>query len=222
METKRVLIVDDDNLICTAFKKKFSSRHVIVLSVENGNDAIAEVNDKPYDLVFLDIHLPDANGFDVLDAIRKISPGTKVIIMSADATDENMRRARTGGALHFIEKPFSLAEIRPLFQSTLFEYTERRRQPRYPCRLPLTISIISPYYNGFFENDKAEGTALDVGINGLKLYTEYLLKERNGVRISAVSGDERFLKFMPTNTTAEVVWLKTSLNGIHAGLRYIK
>jgi CheY-like chemotaxis protein len=71
MPSKSVLVVDDDKLICWALEKEFAGLGLSVHVVESGANALAELRGQPYDLVFLDIHLPDMNGLELLKQIDR-------------------------------------------------------------------------------------------------------------------------------------------------------
>lgn len=116
---RAVLVVDDDPLIRWALEREFSSLGATVTLTGSGKTALDEIRAIRYDLVFLDIHLPDANGIDLLGAIAAVSPATRVIVMSADADEENRQRSMAGGALQFVEKPFDLPVLHGLVRSAL-------------------------------------------------------------------------------------------------------
>jgi DNA-binding NtrC family response regulator len=118
-ENHCVLVVDDNKLTCWGLEKVISAQDLLVSTVNNGRDAIAEIGNTPFGTVFLDINLPDINGLEVLREIKKISPDTRVIIMTADNTEENRKKAMESGAAHFIGKPFSIPEIRQVLQDML-------------------------------------------------------------------------------------------------------
>ena len=123
---RSVLIVDDDKLTCWGLEKMMSPYNLLVTSVTNGTDAIAEVLTRPFNSVFLDINLPDVSGFDVLKEIRNRTPETKVVVITADGSDDNRRRALEEGAFHFIGKPFTVKEIRETLESCLGECPRRQ------------------------------------------------------------------------------------------------
>lgn len=116
-----VLIVDDDKLTCWGLEKMMSSHNVLITSVNNGADAMSEVGSRSFNSVFLDINLPDISGFDVLREIRARAPQTKVIVITADGSDTNKRRALDEGAFHFVGKPFSVKEIKGILDSCIEE-----------------------------------------------------------------------------------------------------
>lgn len=107
----KVLIVDDNELVCLGLGGTLGRRNIVHHAVEDGKNALSEIRGTFYDLVFLDIHLPDANGLDLLLEIRRISPDTQVVILSSDGSEDNVRRALAAGALRFIEKPYDNAGV---------------------------------------------------------------------------------------------------------------
>jgi DNA-binding NtrC family response regulator len=67
-----------------------------------------------YDICFLDINLPDANGLDLMNVFREISPATKIIIMTAVDLNEGQLNDLHKNACHFLPKPFDLEDVRSL------------------------------------------------------------------------------------------------------------
>jgi DNA-binding NtrC family response regulator len=118
-ENHSVLVVDDNKLTCWGLEKVISAQDLLVSTVNNGKDALSEICNASYCAVFLDINLPDINGLEVLKEIKKVSPDSRIIIMTADNTEENRQRAMESGAAHFIGKPFSIPEIRQVLQDIL-------------------------------------------------------------------------------------------------------
>ena len=119
MNGKTALVVDDDPLIRWALATELSSLGMTVAIAGTGRTALDVLGAGRHNLVFLDIHLPDANGIDLLGDIATLSPETRVVVMSADADEENRRRSLAGGALRFLEKPFELPVIGGLVRRAL-------------------------------------------------------------------------------------------------------
>ncbi|MBI5342477.1 MAG: response regulator [Deltaproteobacteria bacterium] len=122
----KALIVDDNQLVCWGLGKTLSKRGILHHAVENGTDAMSEIRRTFYDLVFLDIRLPDANGLDMLPEILRISPETKVVVISSDGSASNVQRAIAGGALRFLEKPYGNDELLEVLETV----TRRRSEER--------------------------------------------------------------------------------------------
>lgn len=119
MTSMKVLIVDDNRLLCCGMGRMLSKRNLVHQIVHDGKNALSAVRETFYDLVFLDIHLPDANGLNLMQEIRRISPGTKVVIISSDGSENNVRRALAEGALRFMEKPFDISEVMAVVEAAL-------------------------------------------------------------------------------------------------------
>ncbi len=222
MPSKRVLVVDDDQLVCWALEKEFAGIGLSTHVVENGADALAELRRQPYDIVFLDIHLPDANGIELLQEIDKISPDAIVIIMSGDASDTNRQHAYNGGAVQFLEKPFDLSEVHGVLMSTSGKYPQKRKHPRRICRIPLRISIVNPApEEALYDLHNLSGTMADVGSGGIRLRTEYPLRVGQSVRAHAPSGYDPVLTLLPPQATAEVVWVVPAQDSYTAGLKFL-
>ena len=119
---KKILIVDDEKSILTGLSrtlKELCGFHEEVRTVVNGREAIHEASCCSYNVCFLDIMLPDINGLVVLEDIHKVSPQTKIVLMSARYTsDEFQKIAEDRGALH-IEKPFDLHKIKHVTKRAL-------------------------------------------------------------------------------------------------------
>jgi len=218
----KILVVDDDKLICWALQREFVSLNIITRVAETAMDALAELRKDSYDLVFLDIHLPDGNGIELLEEVGRISPNAKIAIMSSDASETNRGNAFAGGALQFLEKPFDLSEIHRILKSTLGEHAHKRKHPRHICRIPLRISIVEPApEEAQYDLNNLNGTATDFGSGGLRLHTEYPLQVGQHVRTRADSENDHFRRFVPSESPARVVWVAPAKDGVVAGLQFV-
>ncbi len=222
MHPVNVLVVDDEPLICWALKRRFSDRDMYVHTVGNCVEALGELRTKQYGLVLLDIHLPDGNGLDLLRDIREISPETKVIVISADGAEQNRQRAFSGGAVQFIEKPFSINDITRVLESSFGEYSEKRKHERYLCHIPLWFSVADPSPTGGpSPPDILSGVATDIGTDGLRFYTKYPVEKGKRFKLRIVTGGDPLSGFLPQDAVAEVIWVFPQDDGVVAGLRFL-
>lgn len=218
----RILVVDDDKLLCWALGRELQSPDYSSHVVETGTDAIAELKRTPYDIVLLDINLPDGSGLDLIREIKEVSPATKIIMMSADASEQNQKRAFEEGTLQFIEKPLDLPEIHSILRSTLGEHGSTRKHPRHVCRIPLRISILEPApEESEFDLNNLNGTTADFGPGGLRLHTDYPLRVGQHVRARADIENDHFQRFVPSESPACVVWVAPAKDGVTAGLQFV-
>jgi response regulator of citrate/malate metabolism len=109
----KVLIIDDDFMVAKVHAG-FIQRtpgFAVVGAAHSGAEALAKTRDLSPDLVLLDIHLPDANGLDLMLQLRGIAPELDVLVISAAREVETVRRALRGGIVHYLIKPFSQADL---------------------------------------------------------------------------------------------------------------
>lgn len=107
----RVLLVEDDRMIGEAVESSLKQAAYATDWVRDGVSAIAALDTHQYDLVLLDLGVPQRDGHEVLAHIRRRHFAVPVLIVSArDALDERLR-GLDGGADDYILKPFEMAEL---------------------------------------------------------------------------------------------------------------
>lgn len=107
-----ILAVDDEEEICKMFMKWLSLEGLRVESATTGKKAIHLVKKEKFDFVFLDIIMPGIPSIEVLEKISKISPKTKVIMMSGKLIGNDLlNNLRQKGASGFLQKPFKIEDI---------------------------------------------------------------------------------------------------------------
>lgn len=109
----RVLIVDDSRTIRGIVRKILAASRFAfdIHEAEQGIAALGQLRTGNFGIVFLDYNMPDLNGFETLSEIKRESPNVAVIIMTSQTSDGLADRARAGGALAFLKKPFFPADI---------------------------------------------------------------------------------------------------------------
>src|ERR1700693_3623122 len=114
--TGSVLIIDDEAEIRESLQTLLEMEGYEVDSAPTGEQGIARLGDRRFDLVLLDLALPDRNGIDLLAEIRAHAPQLSVIMITAYGTVENAVRAMQAGAANFVQKPWDneklLADVR--------------------------------------------------------------------------------------------------------------
>jgi DNA-binding response OmpR family regulator len=110
----------------------------------NGEEALQKLEETPAGLVFLDLKMPGMDGMAVLRRIKEAWPETRVVIITAHGTVESAVEAMKLGAVDFIQKPFSPAEIRELATRVLERETlDEESAVDYPSLIELTKRCIS-------------------------------------------------------------------------------
>ena len=102
----RVLIADDDAAIRHGISKLLANAGFDVSEAADGNAALNAIQEKEYELVFLDVWMPHLSGLEVLARIRTGTSRPKVIVMTSDDTSETLLRAVKEQAYDYMSKPF--------------------------------------------------------------------------------------------------------------------
>src|SRR5712692_294024 len=111
-----VLIIDDEAAIRESLETLLELEGYSVESAATGDEGMARIGDRPFDLVLLDLALPDRNGIDLLADLHLHDPQLSVIMITAYGTVENAVKAMQAGATNFVQKPWDneklLADVR--------------------------------------------------------------------------------------------------------------
>ncbi len=101
----RVLIVDDHPLTQEALASLLVQHGFeIVAQASSGEEAIRQAAKQQPDLVLLDLSMPGMSGLEALPEIRRVAPGSEVVVLTASGTEENLLRAIRGGASGYLLK----------------------------------------------------------------------------------------------------------------------
>ncbi|MEW6667242.1 MAG: response regulator [Thermodesulfobacteriota bacterium] len=119
MEKKPILVIDDEKNIRLTMSNSLEPLGLPVHTAVNGEEALQKLRQAPFGLVFLDLKMPGMDGMDVLRRIRDDWPKVRVVIITAHGTIESAVEAMKLGAVDFVQKPFSPAEIRDLASRVL-------------------------------------------------------------------------------------------------------
>lgn len=108
----RILIVDDEPWIQDVFRDFCEIIDALEVKIaSNGADALQLVKDNKFDLVTLDLIMPEMSGLEVLSKIKSMTPNLPVIIITGNATDKLINEAGVMGACQVIYKPVLLEEF---------------------------------------------------------------------------------------------------------------
>ena len=109
---KRILVVDDDRLIREMTRDVLVEDGLQVSVVASGGEAMAQISDQgPFDVVVTDLSMREMDGLELLERIKRASPGTDVIIFTAYASLESALEALRLGASDYLRKPAKPQEI---------------------------------------------------------------------------------------------------------------
>lgn len=117
-----ILIIDDDIELCKLLKKCVEKEGISADLTHKGTDGLRQAFQKDYQLIVLDIMLPEMNGFDVITELRKTSVVPVLMLTARDSEIDKVSGLRLG-ADDYLTKPFNINEFVARVQSLIRRYT---------------------------------------------------------------------------------------------------
>ncbi len=133
----RILLVDDEVAFTTNMSKLLSRRGFEVTAVNDGETAVATIEDEEYDVVVLDLRMPGMDGMAALKVMKRKRPLLEVIILTGHGSVESGIQGMHLGAFDYAMKPIQISELqekieeafaRKLIQEKVTRKTERGGQ----------------------------------------------------------------------------------------------
>lgn len=116
---KRILIVEDEARIARVISLELKHEGYTVEIVDNGKDAINRAKEEKWDLILLDVMLPEMSGFEVLRRLRMVDEQTPVILLTARNSVFDKVNGLDHGANDYITKPFEMEELLARIRSAI-------------------------------------------------------------------------------------------------------
>jgi two-component system cell cycle response regulator CtrA len=107
----RILVIEDDSVMAKTIQKMLLNEEFVCDTTDLGEDGLEIGKLYPYDLIILDIGLPDIDGYDVLRRLRSSGTKTPVLILSGLGEIDNKVKGLNNGADDYLTKPFSKSEL---------------------------------------------------------------------------------------------------------------
>ena len=133
MNAPEVLIVEDEKLLRLMIAKLLQVSGYRVFMCGDSFQALELVEKKTFDLVITDLMMAGATGMDVLRAVRKNHPRTKVIIITGTPSSQTLLEAKREGAYAYLRKPFQLKQFLSILKDAI-EHTRMRDSYQYQGR----------------------------------------------------------------------------------------
>ncbi|HNY66088.1 MAG TPA: sigma-54 dependent transcriptional regulator [Deltaproteobacteria bacterium] len=127
-ERKRILVIDDDKLVCSSIANVSRSLGYASTQAFTLEEGLVAVQSDPFDVVFLDVRMPDGNGIDILPQVCRNLGSPEVIVITAYGDPDSVDLALSRGAWDYIEKPFSKTDLAQLLKDALL-YHESNALP---------------------------------------------------------------------------------------------
>jgi DNA-binding NtrC family response regulator len=111
MSKGSILVVDDESEIREGLELLLKSEGYLVSSAETAQSGLSQLEERPFDLLLLDVSLPDRNGIEMLKDIHRHDPHLPIVLITAFGSIEMARAAFKSGAMDYITKPWSNDEL---------------------------------------------------------------------------------------------------------------
>ena len=146
MDKKLALVIDDEKNIRLTFSETLAQMGFDTHAAANGEEALLKMKTTDFDLVLLDFRMSGMDGIEVLRCIREGYPKVRVIMITAHGTIESAVEAMKLGAVDFIQKPCTPAEIRELVGKVMErEALDESKVEDYPTLIELAKKCIADH-----------------------------------------------------------------------------
>lgn len=108
---QNILLVEDDPEITRLLNLHFNAAHYSLTSCVTGKDALKNISTEAYDLIMLDISLPDGNGMEICKQLRAVDTNTPVMMLTCHGEECDKVLALELGADDYVTKPFGILEL---------------------------------------------------------------------------------------------------------------
>jgi len=107
----KILVVDDEEALRTVLAAELEGEGYQVTTAADGQEAINILSSAGFDLILLDIKMPNVDGFEVLKLAKERHPATKIIMLTGFADLKNAIESKKLGAEDFVSKPYDLVDL---------------------------------------------------------------------------------------------------------------
>ncbi|MFA6788653.1 MAG: response regulator transcription factor [Arcobacteraceae bacterium] len=108
----KILLLEDEYSLRKSVKELLEDCEYLVYDFSNGKDALEAIYENSYDLLLLDVNVPQINGFELVDIIQKDNIDIPTIFMTSLSEIDNLERGYEKGCCDYVKKPFDLSELR--------------------------------------------------------------------------------------------------------------
>ena len=114
-----LLLIDDSAISRKMLIKKLPPNTYTILEASSGAQGLEVYQENEVDLIFLDLTMPDMDGFETLEKLKQIDSQAKVVVLSADVQISSQERVMQLGALDFLHKPANVDHVHALLDKHL-------------------------------------------------------------------------------------------------------
>jgi len=144
----KILVIDDESGIRSSLKGILEDEGYEVITVDSGEKGLEIIKNENFNLVFLDIWLPEINGIEVLKKMKSFKEDTQVIMITGHGSVESAVKATKLGAFNFLEKPLSLEKVVLTAKNALRQKALEEENIQLRGRIRSHSQLIGNYHRG--------------------------------------------------------------------------
>jgi DNA-binding NtrC family response regulator len=111
MKKAEILLVDDEVVFTTNMSRLLTTRGYQITAVNNGEEALRVLQEKPFDVMVLDLKMPVMDGIETLEQMRTLDLFTEVLVLTGHGSMDTAFKAIEMGAYDYVTKPCEIAEL---------------------------------------------------------------------------------------------------------------
>lgn len=211
----RLLVVEDDRLLNNTLCYNLSASGYTVDSAVTSAEAVRFFEAQDYDLIVLDVNLPDGNGFDFCEQIKERRPDTAVIFLTANDMESDMLKGFELGADDYVTKPFSISVFRKKISALLGRI---QKQTGGDCYADGTLSINFSELTAELSGESITFTPLEYRLLKVLVRNPKIVLIRQMLLEKLWDADENFVDEHTLTVTISRIRGKIEVDG----LQYIK
>lgn len=185
----QILVVDDEPMICQSCKEILEYEGYLVETAGSGEEGLKRVLEKKFDLVILDVKMPDISGLNLLKRMRAEPNHTPVVMMTAYSTVETAVEAMKLGATDFVQKPFTPEELSQVVHSVVIKKGEKAERISGE-KVSLQETVRKPDDDGVERFGPKWGRSIQEVIKSSELF--WSLSDRQVEKLGQLAVEENF------------------------------
>ena len=144
----KILIADDDPVLIELLPVQISSEDFEISTTQNGNSTISAIAKEDFDVILLDVNLPDISGLEVLSKLRQMNDAPEVVMLTADKSLKTGIEAMRHGAYDYITKPAEPAQVEAVIRkaSEKHKLVQQNEQLRVAFRKQNENLVVKPVH----------------------------------------------------------------------------
>jgi len=162
----KILVIDDERVVGESLRKTFKDEGYEIETAYSGQEGLRKARRETFDLMIVDLKMPDISGLDVIKRLKEEQPDTMLIMITGYSTVDSATEALKTGAFDYIPKPFTPDEISEVVQKALEtkERLARERREQEALRSLRHVEISTSSFEAKPPAEVAESVARKVGV----------------------------------------------------------